>query len=359
MTEPMKNKYYTVMEHYSKRFDAVSGQLGFKAESVDEYLVWKDYTRSELRSIIGLNSMRACPLNALVTEKDTVDGYYREKVLIETEPGIIMPLYVLIPGDMEKGEKRPAVIAAHGHESGGKLATAHINDIPEVKRVIEKYNYSYGIELLKKVLIVLCPVARVLGERWDGVSQGDSGEALLNCSCFQLNNMATPLGQTVTGMWTWDLMRLIDYIQQRPDCMGEMIGCAGLSGGGLQTLWLTALDDRIKAAVISGYFYGYKQSLLEMPDCCSCNYIPHLWEKVDMGDIGALIAPRPLLIENGEEDELNGAGGLSNVYPQVEITRRAYELYDKGENLYHHVFASGHRWNGGEAVDFLWRNLME
>jgi hypothetical protein len=62
---------------------------------------------------------------------------------------------------------------------------------------------------------------------------------------------------------------------------------------------LTALYYRIKAAVISGYFYGYKQSLLEMPDNCSCNYVPHLWEKVDMGDMGALIAPRTLLIETG------------------------------------------------------------
>jgi hypothetical protein len=165
--------------------------------------------------------------------------------------------------------------------------------------------------------------------------------------------MAVPLGQTVTGMWVWDLMRLIDYIETREDCISECIGCAGLSGGGLQTLWAAALDERISCSVISGYFYGYKQSLLEMPDACSCNYVPRLWEKVDMGDIGALIAPRPLLIETGNQDELNGREGIGNVIPQVEITKKAYSLYKAEENLYHHIFNGGHRWNGEKAVPWL------
>ena len=39
---------------------------------------------------------------------------------------------------------------------------------------------------------------------------------------------------------------------------------------------------------------------------CSCNYVPHLFEHVDMGDVGALIAPRPLLVETGTHDDLNG-----------------------------------------------------
>ena len=54
---------------------------------------------------------------------------------------------------------------------------------------------------------------------------------------------------------------------------------------------VTALDDRVKCAVVSGYFYGYKQSLLEQHQNCSCNYVPRLYEHVDMGDVGALIAP--------------------------------------------------------------------
>ena len=113
------------------------------------------------------------------------------------------------------------------------------------------------------------------------------------------------------------------------------MGCAGLSGGGLQTLWAAALDKRIRCAVISGYMYGYKESLLDMPGNCYCNYVPHLYEYMDMGDIAALIAPRPLLIETGNRDPLNGASGLANVRTQVDTIRRAYRTLEAEDRLYH------------------------
>jgi hypothetical protein len=162
-----------------------------------------------------------------------------------------------------------------------------------------------------------------------------------------------PLGQTVTGMWAWDLHRLIDYIETRDDCRADRIGCAGLSGGGLQTLWATAFDERIRCAVVSGYFYGYKEALLDGHTNCACNYVPHLYEHVDMGDIGALIAPRPLLIETGDQDGLNGASGLENVYSQLAITRRAYQTLDHEDGLAHDVFAGEHRWLGVQAIPWL------
>jgi hypothetical protein len=158
---------------------------------------------------------------------------------------------------------------------------------------------------------------------------------LLSNSCAVLNHMAIPLGQTVTGMWTFDLIRLVDYVETRPECNALRIGCAGLSGGGLQTLWLTALDERVRCAVVSGYFYGYKDSLLRLANNCSCNYVPHLWELADMGDIAALVAPRPLLIETGTLDPLNGERGVANVAEQLAIARQAYTLLGASERLGH------------------------
>lgn len=348
-------QYYTAKDYFRKRFDVLSRQMAYRAETPEAHRIWKSELRSVLKSLIGIPTMQTCELRATAAPDAVFGDYRRDRVVIQTEPGVFMPVYVLLPGGLKEGEKRPAVIAAHGHAGGGKLATAGVRDVREVAEAIDTYNYGYGVDLVRRGFIVFCPEARGFGERREGVSQGDTGESMLNSSCFQLNNMAVPLGQTVTGMWVWDLMRLIDYIQGRPDCYSNRIGCAGLSGGGLQTLWLASLDDRIHCAVISGYFYGYKQSLLEMPNGCSCNYIPHLWEKADMGDIGALIAPRPLLIETGTQDDLNGEGGIENVVSQVEITKRAYALLGEEDRLYHHVFDTGHRWNGEKAVEWLLR----
>ncbi|MBN1642209.1 MAG: hypothetical protein JXA09_13320 [Anaerolineae bacterium] len=213
------------------------------------------------------------------------------------------------------------------------------------------------MQLVRQGFVVLCPDARGFGERREWPRQGDTDDLVLGGSCEVLNHMAMPLGQTVTGMWTWDLMRLIDYAETRADCDAGRLGCAGLSGGGLQTLWLAALDERVRCAVVSGYFYGYRDSLLVLCGNCSCNYVPHLWETADMGDIGALIAPRPLLIETGSRDALNGARGLENVVEQVAIAQRAYDLLGTPDLLAHSVFEGEHRWHGVEAIPWLVRWL--
>ncbi|MCX7706150.1 MAG: hypothetical protein N2115_07870, partial [bacterium] len=136
------------------------------------------------------------------------------------------------------------------------------------------------------------------------------------------------------------------------------IEVVALSGGGLQTLWATALDDRINCAVISGYMYGYKESLLEMCTNCSCNYVPHLYEYMDMGDIAAMIAPRPLLIETGTKDPLNGRSGLKNVYSQTSIIKRAYKILGCEKNFKHVVFEGEHRWHGLQSIPWVKQHLL-
>jgi dienelactone hydrolase len=262
-----------------------------------------------------------------------------------------MPLYVLIPSD--RSGPYPPVLAPHGHVSGGKLAVAGCREIPELAETIAQHNYDYGVQFVRAGFITFCPDARGFGERQEQAVK----DSILNSSCQWINNMALPLGQTVTGMWAWDLHRLIDYVQTREDCIPGRIGCAGLSGGGLQTLWASALDRRIQCAVISGYLYGYKEALLDMYMGCSCNYVPHLFETVDMGDIAALIAPRPLLVETGTEDHLNGASGLANVQSQMQTIRKAYRLLDATEMLKHDVFEGEHRWNGVEAIPWMVHHL--
>ncbi|MHB9022760.1 MAG: dienelactone hydrolase family protein [Armatimonadota bacterium] len=351
-------RYYTALDHFTGRYTTVSRQLAFRATDAADYDTWKTQVRAELAQCIGLPTMQRCDGAAQVVERTPMAGYTREKVLLQTEPGVWMPLYVLIPGDLHPGERRPAVIAPHGHDSMGKNSVAGRVDIPIVAVRVATYNYDYGVQLIKEGFMVFCPDARGFGERREVGRQGDEDGYLVTSSCDLLNHMGYPLGQTVTGMWTWDLMRLADYAESRPECAPGKLGCAGLSGGGLQTLWFAALDDRVGCAVVSGYFYGYLESLLIQNTNCSCNYVPHLWEKVDMGDIGALLAPRALLIETGDADPLNGKSGLANVTSQVEITRGAYALFGAEENLRHHIFPGPHKWCGEQAIPWMKKHLM-
>ncbi len=344
---------YTTHPYLRARWSKVGRNLAFRARNRDEWKAWHRTTLRKLKQLTGYDTMEMCPLKAKTTETVNCGDYVRERVEIQTEPGVIMPLYALVP---KTGEPPyPAVLAPHGHGSGGKYSPAGRRDIPQIAEAIRQYNYDYGVQFCRAGFIVFCPDARGFGERQEELAKPN----LLDSSCRFINNMAYPLGQTVTGMWAWDLHRLIDYVETRHDADAKRLGCAGLSGGGLQTLWASAFDERIRCAVISGYLYGYRESLLDLHGNCSCNYVPHLYEHVDMGDVAALIPPRPLLIETGDRDPLNGASGLDNVMPQVSIIRRAYRLLGAEDRLYHDVFKGEHRWNGVEAIPWMRRHLAQ
>jgi dienelactone hydrolase len=345
----MSSEYFQSEAYLRGRFQAAGRQLGFRATTVEEWRAWHGELQGTLRRLLGVDRMIRTDPNARITETVQLDGYRRERVLIDTEPGVTMPFYVLIPDNL-KGTA-PAVIAAHGHDSGGKYAPAGRRDIPAMVETIEGHNYDYGVQAVRRGYVVFCPDARGFGERRESFSEGDA--FVRNGSCRQLAHMGLPLGLTVAGMWSWDLSRLLDYVQTRPEVRGRKVASIGLSGGGLQTLYFAATDERVDVAVSSGYFYGVADSLLHLSDNCDCNYVPHLWEYADMGDLAALIAPRPFFAEAALQDGLNGPRGIDNVLEQLAITRRAYALVDALDHIGLDTFPGGHVWHGTVVWDWL------
>jgi dienelactone hydrolase len=345
-------RFYTAEAHLARRFERVGRRLGVRGETPEAARSWQHELRAAVARCLGMDQFEPCPPRVEARGSEALDGYRREDLLLETEPEVRMPFYLLIPNG--GSGPRPGVLAPHGHGSAGKFPVAGRRDIPAVARTIEEHNYDYGVQLVRRGFVVFCPDARGHGERCEETRElVEDSHHFLASTCHRLFLKGAPLGQSVAGMWTWDLMRLLDYAQTRPEVDPTRIGCAGLSGGGLQTLYLAALDERVRAAVVSGYFYGVKESLLEMAGNCDCNIVPGLWLHADMGDIGGLIAPRGLFIETGDVDSLNGRSGLENVYSQVELARQAYTALGAADQLDHHVFQGPHRWDGTRAIPWL------
>jgi hypothetical protein len=348
-------KYYGSLAGMLRKYDKSANRDRFCGSTIEEYEIWKDKTRLLLKEMIGLDCMESCPLHPVTEERIILEGgIIREKVIIQVEPETYMPMYILIPPKSDGTERLTCFIAPPGHQGAGKYSVAGCYEIPAVKDMIDFFNYDYGMQLARLGYVAICPDCRGFGERRDEELQKDGDEqAFLNSTCYQLAHMAEPLGQTVIGMCTWDLMRLIDYIYERNEWRTDTLGCLGFSGGGMQSLWLSALDDRIRQTVISGYLYGYRDSLLLLNNNCSCNYVPHLWEHLDMGDIGALISPRPLMIQSCREDHLNGPRGLINVIEQLDILKKAYGLYGKDDLVVHDIQEGGHCWHGETLKNHL------
>ncbi|MBR0463932.1 MAG: hypothetical protein IJJ23_06055 [Clostridia bacterium] len=342
-------RYYDTLPQAMRGYPTPSMPLDVSSKAA--YERWAADARAALLNLLGFDRMRLCPPDGQRLECVQLDGYRREKWIVQTEPGIWASLYLLIPDGLQPGEKWPLVLCPHGH-SGTKDATAGNACVPVLEKTITENRYDYGRQVVRMGMIALCPDARGHGERRERDMWSDDPEKRLNCSCHWLNHMAVPVGRCVTGMWVWDLMRLLDWALTLDAVDGSRVASIGLSGGGLQSLYFSALDSRVRFSVVSGYFYGFKEALLEMHNC-ACNYVPHLWEYFDVGEIGALVAPRPMVIETGDQDPLNGKSGLDNVLPYVEQVRSVYALYGNGDDFVHDIFHGPHRWNGEVSMQRL------
>lgn len=352
-------KFYSSLPTMLKKYDKYARKDAFAGSTLEEFEEWKAKSRETIRELLGMEYMENCPLEPRLEERITLEnGIVREKVIIQVEPDTWMPMYILIPE--KKGEaKQECVLALPGHQGAGKYSVAGCYDIPAVKDKIEFYNYDYGMQLAKRGYVALCPDCRGFGERRDEKMQTPGDEqAFLTSSCFHLAHMAEPLGMTVAGMCAWDAMRLIDYVYERDEWDAENLGAIGFSGGGMQLLWLAALDERVKRCVISGYMYGYKDSLMILNGNCNCNYIPNLWKHFDCGDVASLIAPRKLAIQSCKEDHLSGPRRLENVYEQMDVIRSAYALYPEASAPVHDIREGGHRWHEG-VLDLILPGVCE
>lgn len=341
--------FFTSEKALTRRFKASARSSAFDGTTRAEALAWQKRARKRLAQLLGLHHFETAMPRARKIEAEHVDGLTRELWQIQTERDVWMPFYLFVPSGVSP--RLPLVICPHGHGSGGKWATAGRRDMPEIAGAINSYNYDYGLQLARAGFITACPDARGFGERREPLVQGSGN--VLSSSCHHLTLAGAPLGLSVQGMWTWDLMRLVDFLSNDSRIDSCRIACAGLSGGGLQTLNLAALDTRIGAAIVSGYFYGARESLQVLNGNCQCNMVPGLWKEFDIGDIGALVAPRGLFVETGDADPLNGASSLKNVRSQISISSKVFTAMDAPAQLHHGVFEGGHRWHGEKSIPWL------
>ena len=337
--------YYEDEPALRARLKREGRKAAFAGKTPADFEAWRVATRARLYDVLGLSLMDRASIE--VRELGRVQiagGIVRTYALLQVERDVWMPFYLLEPSCPkldERGLKR-CYICPHGHQGAGAASVAGVTGVPAVDDAVRKFNYDYGLRLARMGYMAVCPDARGWGYRRDWKGQGDDETSYLRGTCLNQARMAEPLGLSVAGLNAWDNMRLIDYLEARGDIAMDDLGCFGFSGGGYMTLYLAALDPRVRKAFVSGYLYGVDDSLLHLNGNCSCNYTPGLWRLLDMGDVASLIAPRPLLVQSCEEDHLNGARGLTNVDEQLDIVRDAYELLGCGEGLRHEVCPGGH-----------------
>ncbi|NEW82342.1 MAG: prolyl oligopeptidase family serine peptidase [Mariniphaga sp.] len=227
-------------------------------------------------------------LNAKITSSIKKNGYKVENIVYESVPGFYVTASLFIPDNVKK--PAPAILFCSGHSAG-------------VYR-LEYYQLPL-LNLVKKGFIILAidPIGQ--GERlqyFDPVK----GESTIGSSTLE-HSYPSPqvflLAKSIARYFLWDGIRGIDYLVSRAEVDPKRIGVHGLSGGGTQTAYISAMDERVAASAPAGYITGY-QRLLESIGVQDGeqNFYHETSNGIDHADFIELRAPKPTLIMATTED---------------------------------------------------------
>jgi len=140
--------YFTTEAHFVERFERQGRTLGLPTGLDEEqFAEWQSRLREKLAGLLGLANFEKTPLNASFDPPESFEGYTSQRVEIDTEPGVRMPFYVLTPAGIQPSERRPVILALHGHGGGGKEAVAGRRENPVIAERIDSYNYDTACNL--------------------------------------------------------------------------------------------------------------------------------------------------------------------------------------------------------------------
>ncbi len=265
------------------------------------------------------------PLNAKVTGIVQKDGFRIEKIIYESMPGLYVTACLFIPDRTIKS--RPAIIHVSGHSFSAFRSES---------------NQRYIYNLVKKGFIVFAIDPLGQGERvqyWDSTRNASEMGSSPTREHSYFGNQMFISGISPIRYFIWDGIRGVDYLFTREEVDTERIGIFGCSGGGTQTTFISAFDERIKAAVPGCYITGYRRLLESIgPQDAEQNVYHGILNGITHADLLELRAPKPLLISSTTRDFFSIQGAVET-YREI---KKAYKAFGKEENAGQVIDDAGH-----------------
>ena len=112
-----RKRYLSPYDSVHAWMQATKSELAFGGETVNDWRVWRRKFRARVVKNLG-PMLEKVPLRAEVIRRDDMGDYVREKIVCDTERFASVPAFVLTPKGLKRGEKRPGILAAHGHGIG-------------------------------------------------------------------------------------------------------------------------------------------------------------------------------------------------------------------------------------------------
>jgi dienelactone hydrolase len=317
-----------MMKHYLLRqadqnFEKWKAEYEARKTSQQIVEYQKDLRQKFLEAIGGLPERT--PLNPQITGLVHREGYRVEKVIFESQPKHYVTALLFLPFSAKYKPPYPGVLLPCGHAREAK---------------------AYDAYQTMGALLALNGMAALV---FDPIDQGERSqmpsklpEMWGTTSHTMVGVGSILLGRNTARFEIWDGIRAIDYLQSRPEVDPNRIGCTGNSGGGTQTSYLMALDDRILAASPSCYITSLDRLLHTIgPQDAEQNIFGQLAFGMDHADYLMMRAPKPTLICAATKDFFD----IQGVWTSFRYAKRLYTTLDFAERIDLLENDAGHNYN--------------
>ncbi|WP_312136511.1 alpha/beta hydrolase family protein [Sphingobacterium sp.] len=254
------------------------------------------------------------PLKYIEHKINKLEGFELKNITFQTRPKTLTTANLYKP---EGNGPFPAVLVMMGHSRNGKFYD----------------NYQLvGQDLAKNGYVAL------LVDPW-GAGERTTEHLNFEYHGSHMGGHLIDIGETLMGMQITDNLRAVDFLESLAYVDKNLIAATGASGGGNQTMWIAAVDERIKAAVpvVSvGTFESYV-----MNANCICELLPDGLTFVEESEILGLIAPRKLSLFNALHDS-NKAFFPSEMFRSHRIANQVYKLHHAETNFSYQLFNTTH-----------------
>lgn len=276
----------------------------------------QQWIKETLLDIIGpfpeKNDLNPLILKTIKKKKFTV-----EHIVFESQPGFKVTSSLYIPASLKKNIKAPVIIYCSGHSKEGYRSDVYQHII---------------LNLVNKGFLVFAfdPVGQ--GERLEYFNP-QTGESDIGGSTIEHSYpgaQAFLTGRSQAMHMIWDGIRAVDYLLTRKEVDPKRIGITGRSGGGTQTAYISAIDERIYAAAPECYITNFSRLLQSIgPQDAEQNIFNAIYRGIDHSDFLLVRAPKPSLMICTTNDffSIQGARETANEVSQI------YKVYDKAENF--------------------------
>ena len=276
----------------------------------------QEFIKETLLDIVGPFPEKT-PLNAKVIRTVEKDYFRVEHIVFESQPGFYVTSSMFIPKSLKRRAKAPVVIYVSGHSDVGYRSGVYQTVI---------------LNLVKKNFIVFAfdPVGQ--GERIEyydpEIKKSRVGGPTAEHS--QPGSQAFITGSTQAKYMIWDGIRAVDYLLTRKEVDPARIGITGRSGGGTQSSYIAAMDERIYAVAPENYLTNFTRLLQTIgPQDAEQNMFNMISRGLDHPDYLIVRAPKPALMITTTRDMFS----IQGVIETEKQVARIYSAYGKSDNF--------------------------